>query len=443
MKIPLSINTKYRPRWGAHEGRREVMQNAVDATIQHGATMDVRWRKETSTLVIENEGCTLDRDALLLGHTTKEDDDRTAGKFGDGLKIGMLALVRAGHNVKIRTGSEVWIPRMEKTDNFKSEVLVVTITPGRKYENRVQVEIDGVSEEAWKEMPELFLFMSKDKSDRIQTSHGTLLLGSKYAGRVYVKGIFVMRDPKLTYGYDFQDAETDVDRKMIESYDLETQCRYVWQDAMATRPDLIKNFIGLLDDQAKDVSGVETWNASYFPEGVQKAVAADFQFRHGKDAIPVQSLSESAEMGHFGKTGVIVPKPMKALLEAVLGTTDEVKERLREEAQKLYGWHELTAAEQGNIMAAIDLVKVATEVSLDEVDVTDFRDADIRGLFRDGRILLARRILTEKALTRRVLVHEVAHRNGGDGEKAHVAEIERIHTAIQDYLIDAHNRTAG
>jgi hypothetical protein len=64
------------------------------------------------------------------------------------------------------------------------------------------------------------------------------------------------------------------------------------------------------------------------------------------------------------------------------------------------------------------------------VDVADFRDEAIRGMHKDGRELLAKKILADRNLTLRVLVHEVAHRNGGDGEKGHVSNIERIWSGI-------------
>jgi hypothetical protein len=434
-KLVLTLATTNRPTWGAREGIREALQNGRDATIEHGASLSVRYRKDTSTLVIENEGCTIPLMALFIGFSTKREDRRLAGHYGEGLPFGILALVRDGHSVKIRTGSEVWIARIEPHDQVRQDVLVFQIASGRKNENRVQFEIGNVSEETFNALPEHFLFLSKDKTDRIETDSGTLLLGEKYRGNVYVKGIFVCHDSKLNYGYDFSDAETDSERKMLASYQLETHCRYVWQKAAATRPDLMRKFIGLLQDQAKDLEGIEPWNTTYFSEEIKSAVAADFRDRHGEDAVPVRSLADSAEIEHLGKTGIIVPGPQRALLESVLGTTDQVKERLREEAQKLYGWHELSAEEKANLTRALDLVKVAANVSLDEIDVTNFRDEKIHGLFRDGRILLARKILLNRLETRKVLVHEVAHRNGGDGEKSHVSEIERIHAEIEEHLL--------
>ena len=71
MKLELTIKTDYMPGWGIWEGIRELVQNGRDAEVEQDALLTVRHRKESDILVIENEGCTLPHEALLLGHTSK------------------------------------------------------------------------------------------------------------------------------------------------------------------------------------------------------------------------------------------------------------------------------------------------------------------------------------------------------------------------------------
>ena len=52
----------------------------------------------------------------------------------------------------------------------------------------------------------------------------------------------------------------------------------------------------------------------------------------------------------------------------------------------------------------------------------------------DGKIRLAKKILADRSTALRVLVHEVAHRAGGDGEKGHVSNIERIWSGVVERL---------
>src|ERR1700691_2357824 len=95
-KIELTIKADYLPGWGTFEGIRELIQNAKDAETEFSAPMTVRVRNP-DVLVIENEGCTMPYEALLLGHTSKIGHAEMIGHYGEGMKIGILSLLRAGH----------------------------------------------------------------------------------------------------------------------------------------------------------------------------------------------------------------------------------------------------------------------------------------------------------------------------------------------------------
>jgi hypothetical protein len=62
-------------------------------------------------------------------------------------------------------------------------------------------------------------------------------------------------------------------------------------------------------------------------------------------------------MEHLGKSGVlVVNKPLKAMLEAVFGTTDKIKSELANEITTHYGWRDLLPDERSNMESAIELV---------------------------------------------------------------------------------------
>ena len=386
-------------------------------------------------LVIENDGCTIPHEALLFGHTTKLGRGDLAGKFGEGLKLAMLVLARAGHEVRIRSGSEVWVPKIERSDKFDAEVLVVHVDKGRADKARVQVEVGGITEEDFSSTKDLFLFLSKlGKDERIQTLAGSLLFGERFKGRVYVKGIFVQRSADLDHGYDLADAEIDRDRKMVDRWDLGYKLKSIWNDAISQRPNLADVFVEMLEKGAADVQGVDEFGAPYLPDAVKKVAAKKFREVYGPDALPVESLEQSQQVEHFGKKGVVCSsKPLRAVLEQTLGSAAQNGERLAKETMKLYGWHELSSEEKHSLERALFLIGAKERVGLSDVDVADFRDSKIRGLFfRDsGRIRIAKSVLADRDATLRVLVHETAHKaGGGDGEKDHVSNIERIWSGI-------------
>lgn len=441
MKLELTIKTSYLPEWGAYEGIRELLQNGQDAKTEFDATFEVRYRADTKTLVIENEGCVLPHEALLLGHTTKQDRSSLIGKFGEGLKLGVLALVRAGHTVKIRSGSEVWVPSIQKSEKFNADVLVFNIDKGRAERDRVQVEIGGIEADAWESMKDCFLFLCGPKdleSVEVKTTSGSLLLGDKYVGKVYVKGIFVQRDSNLNYGYDFPDAEVDRDRKMLNKWDLNYRCQQIWREALNKRPDLVEGFVRMLDQQAPDLDGLDDWSAKYLSQTVKDEVVKTFKERHGDDALPVTGLSDSKDLEHLGRKGVVSPKPLKAVLESVLGTAEQAKQNLRNETTTVYSWGDLSEAERANLESGIALITAVRQgVSLDSVDVVDFRDEKILGLFKAGRVQVAKKELAVRRDARRVLVHEFGHKLSaeGDGAKGHTDEVELLWADITEYLL--------
>src|SRR3970040_1423187 len=112
MKLELSIKTDYLPEWGTWHGIRELVQNGRDAEIQFDAPLKITHQGQT--LRIENVSVTLPHEALLFGHTTKTDRGDLAGQGGEGLKLGVLALVRGGQPVTIHSGNEVWKPTIAR-----------------------------------------------------------------------------------------------------------------------------------------------------------------------------------------------------------------------------------------------------------------------------------------------------------------------------------------
>jgi hypothetical protein len=442
MKLELTIKTDYLPKWRVLEGLRELFQNARDAEIEFDAPMKVWHRKESNKLFIENDGCTIPHEALLFGHTSKNGRQDLAGKFGEGLAL--LVLTREGIAVKVRSGSEVWTPKLERSEKFDAKVLCVHIEKGRQYKNRVQIEVTGVSAESYEGLKNLFLFLGNvGDSERIKTSSGSLLLGPRFEHRLFVKGIFVQNIPDLSYGYDLPDVEIDRDRRMVDTFDRGYRLAQVWREAAATRPDLIAQFMKLLESEAADVAGISEWSAPDLSEQCRDHVVSEWKKIHGDDAIPVQTLAESQEVEHLGKRGIVTNKPMRHVLETALGSVMQNKMKLSKEVQRSYGWHELSGDEKASLERALFMVAGIIglaglkPVRLSDVDVVDFRDPNIRGMYvpatmQEGmRIQLRKEILGDKDLTLRVFVHEVAHMAGGsDGEKGHVANIEHIWGSI-------------
>ena len=90
--IELPLSQQYCRSWTALDALREIIANAIDS----GSDVDVSWERGPSggVAIITNEEGELERSNLVLGGTTKADDEDTIGTFGEGLKIGAMVLLR-------------------------------------------------------------------------------------------------------------------------------------------------------------------------------------------------------------------------------------------------------------------------------------------------------------------------------------------------------------
>ncbi len=434
-RIELTIGTDYVPDWGLWEGVRELFNNGHDAETERNAPLVVDHKD--GWLRVRNTGTTLHIDNLILGDTDKRGTSHaeTIGRHGDGMKTGILAILRAGRKVAIRTGNEVWSPTIEASQVFTKPLLVFTITAAPRYANRVVVEIEMTREE-WDGMRDRFLYLSRETTnDRVVTPRGTLLTAPRFKGRLYVKGVFVQMAHDLRYGYDLPDATLNRDRNVVESYDRGRKLRDIWAAAVNQQPDLTDDFFKALIRDDGDMSG----SMAYAPltEQARASLANRFYSRYGEGAVPVASLEESREIAHLGRKGVVVPAGLRDVLEPITGDTDAVKAALRQEVQKLYSWDDLNEREVANLGRAVGYVSAQVDggLELGKVSVVAFRSADLLGQHKDGNYLLARKALASLRLATETLVHEVAHDHGGDGEKGHVAAIERIWSGIFSQLV--------
>lgn len=422
-KIELTISPQYQRNWGVWHGIRELVANGFDAEVEHNAPCTVSWHNDT--LRIENENVTLPREALLIGHTSKADRQDVVGQFGEGLKIGILALLRKDVPIKIRNGSEVWIPSIERSEKFNSEVLVFDIQTGRKDDNRVRIEIGCISKATFETIKERFLRLQTMKEDdMIRTEYGDLLTAERFKGKIFVRGVYIKEKTELNYGYNFTHGTLNRDRDVLDNLDYEM--KNIWLAAMVRRPDMLKKFHDLVEESAKDAEGVHQYSAPYMDDSIKDFFADTFKDRYGNDAIPVKSMADSREVEHFGKIGVVVNPAMLAILEQRVDSFEKTKEKLRNEVTKTYGWHDLGPQERENLTWAADLLTQAAETEdlMGTLDVVDFRSESLMGLYKNGRILVARRMLEDDCRTLEVLIHEWCHRFGGDGDKSHVGHIE-------------------
>lgn len=211
------------------ESIREIFQNTEDQfSLDSKHKIDINYDKEKETLFISSDLSSLDRETLLMGWTSKKDDDDTIGKYGEGYKIALSVLLRIGKNVTIKNNfyNEIWRPFLYKDPKYnKVEVLNIEIekTYFKKKEKAPLLwEIQGIKEEEWLLVKERYLRIL-DKGETFEYSKSEVLFDEKFKGSIFVNGIFVNKDEKnLLFGYNFKSSDLilDRDRGTIADFDL-------------------------------------------------------------------------------------------------------------------------------------------------------------------------------------------------------------------------------
>jgi len=115
--IIIGPTSTWRQEWGDWEAIRDIVQNALDEaeSYQYGYDNQGLW--------IADRGRGVSVADFLLG-PPKLKPDYARGKFGEGMKIAALALLRNGYSVRVETmGREIWIIFLEQKVNGRAETL--------------------------------------------------------------------------------------------------------------------------------------------------------------------------------------------------------------------------------------------------------------------------------------------------------------------------------
>jgi len=415
-------------------GIREILQNALDGRdrgyymrIDHGKARD---RSGAWALKVVNEGVTLTRDALVLGFSTKTNDDTQRGQHGEGLIVGINALLNNGYEVWIRTGDEAWIAKHQTNENGL-DLLVIDIRKQPKKINDFIVEIKGVTPEDWASYKDRMLFFNEEDR-RIEVGEGTILLDRKYRNQLFVKGIFVGNLPDdYQFGYDIS-VHLNRDREVAEPWELRRKVRDVIAQALAQDLFTTEDVTKVLDSDGCGEALAFSEDYWYDAYGISQKIAEDFIDRHGIDAVPVCSVGDAQRAEHFGKKGITVAQAVKKIIEKHSG---KLEDRLAETAlnvSKRYNWVDLSAQEKQNIENIVRIVRAVEEDSyFDKLQIVDFVGEKIRGTAKTvGNVLqeicIARRICNDKTQLLKTFVHEVAHKFAADGDHEHDEQQCRI-----------------
>lgn len=208
MELMYPLSPDYVADWTVPRALAELVANALDEDLK--ATF--RWDDSRGLAVITDKGPGWPEEGLVMGYTTKQQDQ--IGQFGEGAKLAMLVLARelGPQAVEVRTSGFTLRPRIEKrrlglVDGRQAredrpddgvELLMIEVHPSRRRQGTV-IEV-RCSPEQFLDAHRRFRHFQV-RSYRSPQTTGVVVPGQ--SGSVYIGGVLLRDDLELTLSYDF------------------------------------------------------------------------------------------------------------------------------------------------------------------------------------------------------------------------------------------------
>ncbi|XP_070570816.1 uncharacterized protein [Ptychodera flava] len=397
----------------------EVMYEAIVTMPRKGSRCfgSLHYDKSNKRLTLINRGISLQKKILILGYTSKtRNNQNIIGQFGEGLKIGALALVRQGRYVTMETNKERWQFALHPYEHYGGEQgLVVLVTksdlmcapdsehldlifppcPVQLCEDDTSSSISSIYEEEFEICRKRFLFLTPP-SKKVVTEIGTLLLDKQFTGDLFVKGSFVVNlsDNALITGVNFFDLKIDRDRNAVPQLsEIDHKVSCMWPRAVEHKPQLAPTYYELLEQHpnCRDVKHAINYACS---EGsrVPKLIAEEFRKKSPENAFPVVDTHPANDLPNVHQELGLPIIQVNEILLSILHKSGEykslaeVRESRRPDKSNLRHVRSLTKAETKVIYQAVKTANtVDPHLTMDMIDVIDTKNEE-KPAVRDNRL---------------------------------------------------------
>lgn len=247
----ITISPNYVSNWGVNEAIREILQNSIDAD-KNGYKKSIYYSGDT--LYVSNEGISLSAKDLILGCSSKSDQDGMIGKYGEGFKLALVVLLRKGMNVYIDNNDKIWNPSFKLSEQFGTQVLNIEETDEGRGDGLTFV-VSPIDKQLYNSLLNYFPCINDDFGNVVNCDNGQILLDKKFKGKMYVEGLYVQTDDNFQYGYNFNSdvVELDRDRKAINYYEL----RALTAQSIVTAEECNKEIFDAITKSCVDVRDIE------------------------------------------------------------------------------------------------------------------------------------------------------------------------------------------
>lgn len=249
-------------------------------------------KDEITKVKFADDGVGFDYTNLYYLHSNKSDDSKSAGQFGEGLKLISMAAVNLGLGMEIQ--SRNWIAHVEgedvnlinnlsdnKEETHKKLVYKVDVYDGEPIKGSRTIFNTPSKEfiDYALKLPEYILPLSKKDYEFIGDKCS--IVSTDVPGRLFVKGIYV-KDTNSLFSYNFDEAELTPDRNDFNHFNPKSNIseliRYDLDD-----PEIIKCIVANLIEVWKNSN--DAYKADYWKlksDDKRKAAEIELQYVSSK-----------------------------------------------------------------------------------------------------------------------------------------------------------------
>ena len=216
--INYFISENYIPDWTVQDAIREIYQNFIDYG-EYSVTKATAMIESSTfeSFIFSNDFEPDSADLLIIGDSNKTSTSR--GKYGEGLKMAALVILRNGGEMLINTTT--FSAKFNIISNTNTNIKTLGVTISEPLKNTKVNNFD-----LWIKLPINEFEAYQDKLIKpIDVVHTTENYGSivnKPKGSIYVGGLFVCVLNDLDYAYDIQPKHLslDRDRKVPQNFEV-------------------------------------------------------------------------------------------------------------------------------------------------------------------------------------------------------------------------------
>lgn len=311
----LSLNQNYVLDWDYSNAMRELIQNGIDQeVIDKDNKFKIEYDSDRNVVRFINTKSKLNINTLLLGASTKSNNEETVGQFGEGYKIAALVLNRIGKTFTVfnNNAKQRWDSRFKNSEKWRSKLLAFYISDIEPIEDGLVIEVGNVSYSEYEQLGEIWLdFYEDDDIEKIETSYGTILPNNP--GKVYVSGLSIDYHGDLKYGYNFkpQYINLERDRKTCDSWNAKIYTTRMISEALLNgdiEPEIVTKMI------EKDCD--DTYQMDIFGgEKIKDILIKEFDKNNTQAfSIPVGSQEDFKRVKALGGNPVFVKNRVSKIL---------------------------------------------------------------------------------------------------------------------------------